>query len=240
MPSQHCARRIRGFTLIELLVALSVMALLALMSWRGIDGMVGAQTQVRERMDGVATLQTGLAQWSADLDALMETGDVPGVEFDGRVLRLTRRDLSRPDGALMVVGWARLNVASQHGGKGSWVRWQSPPVRSRGDLQKSWTQAQQWAQSAGGALRPGEVAVVGLDQWQLFFFREGAWSNPLSSAGTPSAANTVGPAASPVANPAIAPVPDGIRLVLNLSAGQPLGGALSKDWVRPALGGGKS
>ena len=59
-------RRTRGFTLIELLVAISVMALLALMSWRGLDGMARAQAQNRERGDAVLTLQTALAQWGAD------------------------------------------------------------------------------------------------------------------------------------------------------------------------------
>jgi general secretion pathway protein J len=35
--------RNNGFTLIELLVALAAMALLSIMSWRGIDGMLRAQ-----------------------------------------------------------------------------------------------------------------------------------------------------------------------------------------------------
>ena len=41
--------RIRGFTLIELLVAIAAMALLALMSWRGLDGMTRAQSMNRDR-----------------------------------------------------------------------------------------------------------------------------------------------------------------------------------------------
>ena len=52
------ARRARGFTLIELLVALAVMALLALVSWRGLDGMSRATTQNQLRADAVLTLQT--------------------------------------------------------------------------------------------------------------------------------------------------------------------------------------
>ena len=39
------ARTQRGFTLVELLVALFAMALLAIMSWRGLDGMTRAQAQ---------------------------------------------------------------------------------------------------------------------------------------------------------------------------------------------------
>jgi general secretion pathway protein J len=36
-----------GFTLIELLVAISLMALMAALAWRGLDGMTRAQTQMR-------------------------------------------------------------------------------------------------------------------------------------------------------------------------------------------------
>ncbi|MBU1359686.1 MAG: prepilin-type N-terminal cleavage/methylation domain-containing protein, partial [Gammaproteobacteria bacterium] len=62
-------RRPKGFTLIELLVAIAVMALLALMSWRGLEAMALGQSINRERGDAVLTLQTSLAQWGADLDA---------------------------------------------------------------------------------------------------------------------------------------------------------------------------
>ncbi len=120
-------RPIRGFTLIELLVSLAVMALLALLSWRGLDGMTRAQVNMRERMDEVLTLQIGLTQWSADLDAVMETAQVSGIDYDGRVLRLTRRDTSSEGSPLRVVGWARRVIEDPENGRGSWARWQSPP-----------------------------------------------------------------------------------------------------------------
>ena len=237
-------RPARGFTLIELLVALTVMALLALLSWRGLDGMVRVQGDMRQRMDSVVSLQTGLAQWSADLDAVVETAQVSGVDYDGRVLRLTRRDTTLADGPLRVVGWARRVIEGQHGGRGSWARWQSPPVRTRAELQDAWTRSQLWAQNPSDAEKLREVAVIGLDQWQIFYYRNNAWSNPLSAAGdagTPAAAGAASsPAASAAQDSAVAPMPDGIRLVLELSAGQPLTGPLTKDWIRPVLGGGKS
>ena len=64
------ARRSSGFTLVELLVALMVMAVLSLMSWRGLDVMGRAQSQTQARADELLVLQSGLAQWSADLDAM--------------------------------------------------------------------------------------------------------------------------------------------------------------------------
>lgn len=238
-------RPARGFTLIELLVALSVMALLALLSWRGLDGMARVQADMRVRLDGVVSLQTGLAQWSADLDAVVETGQVSGVDYDGRVLRLTRRDTTLADGPVRVVGWARRVIENQHGGAGSWTRWQSPPVRTRDELQDAWTRAQLWAQNASAAEKQREVAVAGLDQWQIFYYRNNAWSNPLSTAGNaaaPAPADAQRVPTTPAASNlnALAPLPDGIRLVLTLSPGQSLSGTLAKDWIRPVIGGGKS
>lgn len=231
----------RGFTLIELLVALTVMALLALLSWRGIDGMVRVQADMRERMDGVVGLQIGLTQWSTDLDAVVETGQVNGVDYDGRVLRLTRRDATVADSPIRVVGWARRVIDGQHGSRGSWARWQSPPLRTKAELQEAWTRVQLWAQNASDVEKRREVAVLGLEQWQVFYYRNNAWSNPLSTA---SAANTNTPtdaaASTAPTRSILAPLPDGIRLVLTLSPGQALTNVLTKDWIRPVLGGGKS
>ena len=53
--------RSRGFTLIELLVALAILALMALVSWRGLDAMTRAHSHIQERGDALLTLQAGLA-----------------------------------------------------------------------------------------------------------------------------------------------------------------------------------
>ena len=82
--------RHRGFTLVELLVALFAMALLAVLSWQGLDGMSRAQAQTEARADEVLTLQTGLAQWGADLDGVMQLPQFSAIDWNGRVLRITR------------------------------------------------------------------------------------------------------------------------------------------------------
>jgi general secretion pathway protein J len=227
------ARANRGFTLVELLVALFAMALLAILSWRGLDGMTRAQAQTEARADEVLTLQVGLSQWGADLDAVMQLPQTPALDWNGRVLRMTRHGTATPSDGVLVVAWTRRIV----NGQGTWLRWQSPQVTTRADLEAQWQRADLWSQNPGDDERRGEVAVTPLEDWQLFYFRENAWSNPQSS-------DAVSRAAAPVqGSPGLRPVPalpDGVRLVLTLPPGQAVSGTLTRDWVRPTLAANKS
>ena len=228
-------RRNRGFTLVELLVALFAMALLAVMSWRGLDGMTRAQAITSARADEVLTLQVGLAQWSADLDAIIQLPNASALDWNGRVLRLTRRDTSSPASGVLVAAWTLR--------AGQWLRWQSPPVTTRGQLDQAWLKADQWSQTPGDEERKLEVAITPLQEWQIFYFRSDAWTNPQSSGAeskpvaqpglTPEAARALAAQSRPV-------IPEGVRLVLTLPPRQALAGQITRDWVRSTVGGGKS
>lgn len=224
--------RTRGFTLIELLVAIAIMALLAFASWRGLDGMVRAQHNTRERSDQLLVLQTVLAQWDADLDALQGVEHTQPIAWDGQVLRLTRRSPRLPDSGVVVVAWAKRLVD----GRDTWLRWQSTPVATRDQWQQAWQQAALWARTPGAMERRQETVLLPLADWQLFYYRGGAWTNALSSgstsASTPQTAGGLGSSA--------ASIPEGVRLQLTLPAGSALPGTLTSDWVNPLQGGGKS
>lgn len=263
----------RGFTLIEVLVAISIMAVMAVLSWRGLDGMTQTQSRLQQRADEVLTLQAGLNQWGADLDALMQLPQAQALDWDGRALRMTRRSAtalvdnatsgassnatqSPSDESIWVVAWARRDTA----GQGQWLRWQSPPLRTRGEVDTAWAAAAQWAQNPGEALKAREVVVSTLSEWQIYFYRGDAWTNPLSSeGGTDAGAAATGTVAGPGVAGGIgslgvaaaraltsganalttAPIPEGVRLVLKLAPGQAISGTLTRDWVRPTLGGRK-
>lgn len=217
-----------GFTLIELMVAIGIMALMAALSWRGIDGMVRAQKQIAQRATEVLTLQAGLGQWAADLDTMVQLPLSPALNWDGRALRLTRRSTQVAGEGILVVAWARRNVqdAGAEAVGGQWLRWQSAPTYTREELQTAWQRAGQWAQSPMAADKALEVRIAPLEQWQIFFYRGNAWTNPLSSGG--SLTDGLNEAAI---------LPDGIRLILTLPATQAISGTLVRDWARPILGG---
>ncbi|RYF36393.1 MAG: prepilin-type N-terminal cleavage/methylation domain-containing protein, partial [Comamonadaceae bacterium] len=195
-----------GFTLVELLVALFALALLALMSWRGLDGMTRAQSQTAARADEVLVLQVGLAQWAADLDALIQLPQFTALDWNGRVLRLTRRGTDSAAGGVLVVGWTRRTV----NGNPTWLRWQSPPLANRGQLDEAWQKADIWSQNPGDEQRRLEVAVTPLEDWTIFYYRSDAWTNPLSSDAT-AAGLPAGLAAPSAARTGV--IPDGVRLV---------------------------
>lgn len=228
---RHQTRLSRGFTLIELLVAISVMSLLAVLSWRGLDGMARAQAQTSLRADQVLTLQAGLAQWKIDLDSLASTQQVNPLDWDGRVLKLTRRTAVPGDG-LMVVAWMRRTE-----GSGQWLRWQSPILRTSAGWTEAWRSAGAWAQSAVTEETAGVVSVTPLEDWQIFYFRGNAWTNPMSSASQQLAATPTLPA---LQISSLTVIPDAIRLVLMLPASQAISGKLTVDWISPILNGDRS
>jgi len=196
-----------GFTLVEVLVALSLMAVLAGMAWKGLDGIARARTVSEARVEQTLRLNTVLAQWEQDLQSVYDTAMVPALSFDGASLRLVRR---QADG-LQVVAWS---LRDQR-----WLRWTSPVVAQPAALQESWLASQQLLGNEAAQLR----MQVGVTEWQVYFYRGNAWSNAQSSAD-----------AAPPATAASAPVatrvklPTGVRVVLGFEGGG-LAGKLTRD-----------
>jgi general secretion pathway protein J len=215
---------LRGFTLVEVLVALVLASLMALLSWRALDGMGRAGEITTQHEQSLQRIEAGLAQWSTDLDAMVDTGNVPPLDFDGLRLRLTRQSTD-PNAGIVVVAWS-LQSAPQ--GR-VLQRWVSPVATTKNGLQAAWAMAERWARTPLPEDAKQVVTLFAVSNWQVFYYRDNAWSNPQSSTG------------ASVAN-APAKLPDGVQLVLDLPAANDqtqsaaLSGKLTRYWLSPTLG----
>ncbi|SHF72154.1 general secretion pathway protein J [Lampropedia hyalina DSM 16112] len=232
-------RRQRGFTLMEVMVAIALLAVVSGMSWRGLDGMVRAHEAIRQQAQGLSVVQTSMAQWHTDLNHLAELPHLRPLEWDGKVLRLSRfapRALASEASALQVVAWSDRNI----GGQRHWVRWQSEPLHSRQQWQAAWERAREWAYAGGLTTSPREVVLLPMTQWEIFYAREGRWVNPQSSSQVQTdtgdtSGDTTGSQPQTTSTQEAA-VPDSIRLRIQLAPGQAISGWLVRDWLNPQQG----
>jgi general secretion pathway protein J len=208
-------RKAAGFTLVEVLVTIVILAIIAAMAWRGVDAIVRSKDGAEQRLEAVLRLSTVVDQWEADLTNLHDAQVVPPIQFDGISLRLTRRTEL---GVQMVVWSLRSGV---------WLRWAAPPVTRANELQDMWMRSQQLLGS-----EPGTVAALpGIAQWQLYFWRNNAWSNPQSSGDieAPSSGASAPIGATPPGGRQT--LPQGVRLILTAAPDSGLAGSITRDIV---------
>ncbi len=118
-----------GFTLIELLVAITLLALVAVLSWRGLDQIVRTRDVVTVSMAEERALTQFFDQVGIDVRQAVlerEIGQSP-VVFGGGQLQIVRQ--------LNLSGQApRLQVVRYHVPQGRVVRTASPPLATLGQL----------------------------------------------------------------------------------------------------------
>jgi general secretion pathway protein J len=222
MAPLHDQRRLAlkrpvGFTFIEVLIALLILSIMAAMAWRGVDGMARARDVAQDRLERTLMLQSVMAQWQADLQAIVDTQAVPALGFDGATLRLTR---STPQG-VQVVLWS---LRGQR-----WVRWAGPAVTTVEGLQEQWMQTLQFQGRERGQL----TMIDGVERLRVYCFRGATWSNCQStgdlsvpSAPTLAASDAAGPVAAASLHQTL---PAGVRLELIFAPGSGYSGSLLRD-----------
>jgi len=133
----------RGMTLVELLVAMTVMAFVAVLGWRGLDSITRARISLNEELAQTRGLQLAFAQLQTDCMNVVHPAEIDGrqpLDIDQTRITLVRR--TQPEaqpGALQLVTY-RLR-------DGALTREESPPTR---DLVRL-NQYQQLAQSSASS-----------------------------------------------------------------------------------------
>lgn len=130
--SRGAPRPAAGFTLIEMLVAIALLAVVAVLSYRGLDEILRARESLTSHMTSERALSQLFAQINVDLRnaALDDEVGQPPVRVGGGVLQIVRR--MRLEGAA-----PRLQVIRYRSANGRIVRQASPAITTVGQLRES-------------------------------------------------------------------------------------------------------
>jgi len=126
-------RRARGFTLIELLVAIAILAVVAILSWRGLDAIMRARDTITRSMADERVFAQMFDQMGIDCSraASDDEAGMPAISIDGGVLQIVRAFAVQPGTA------PRLQVVRYRVGGGQIVRYASPPLANLGELRRA-------------------------------------------------------------------------------------------------------
>ncbi|WP_251864127.1 type II secretion system protein GspJ [Achromobacter sp. Marseille-Q4962] len=122
-PHRPPARAQAGFTLIEVLAALSLMALVSLLAWRGLDRLGAARAHLAAQAEDTDAIARSLGQLSRDIQLSYHGPAFDAPPRDARAITTGLRLLRGTQGEMLEI------LRPDAGGAGLWqrVRWQVKP-----------------------------------------------------------------------------------------------------------------
>ncbi|MYN10266.1 PulJ/GspJ family protein [Pseudoduganella aquatica] len=184
MAPAYPLRRARGFTLIELLVAVAVLAIVAVLGWRGLDGIVRSRQALTEQMEQTRGIQLALAQLQSDMEhravrKQLRSRETLAADSDRMIFVRTVLAESEP---------SRLQVVTYRIRDGVLTRRESRAVRDLLQLDALWAAA-----ISDSDATPGVALQSGVESMAVRGWRDGGWqavTGVQSSQEQKAAANT--------------------------------------------------
>ncbi len=165
-------KRARGFTLLELLVAITVLSIVSMIAWRGLDSLVATRERLEPEVDDVRSLLTAFGQMERDLTQVtnptflgLVTSPLNfGIADGGQVIELARVASPVADHATEV------QTVFYRVVDGALVRQATPPLPAFDRIN---------AESFETARLMGKVQSMTVRIWQV----PGGWVSPFNSDG---------------------------------------------------------
>jgi len=205
---RHRTRRARGFTLIELLVAIGILALVAVMGWRGLDSIVRARIALTSQIDATRGMQLSFAQLQSDVEHITNPTLLdrrPNLQAEENALTLVR-NVYREDTP------AQLQVVSYRLREGVLTRRESAATRDLKQLDMLWTAAVSNADTTPAVALQSGVAGMLVQTWE-----NNGWRTPPPPSQLQS--NTSTTPATPNGPPSQLP-PTGLQVALQVQDAQ--------------------
>ena len=167
-------RTARGFTLVELLVAIGILAMVAVLGWRGLDGIVRARVALTDQMEMTRGMQLAFAQMQSDCEHTVDAtmlGRRPFLEQADNRLTLVRTVFSENQPA-------RLQVISYRLVNGQLTRRESNTTRDLVELDALWQ-----ASVSDTDPTPPVTLQGGVDSMAVLVWQNNAWQKqPVATA----------------------------------------------------------
>jgi general secretion pathway protein J len=199
-----------GFTLIELLVAITVLAIVAVLGWRGLDSIVRARVSLNSELERTRGLQLAFAQMQSDCDHVTAPADVGGrvtVVAETNRFTMVRTVFAENQPS-------RVQVVAYRVRDGMLLRRESVATRDLGELDAAWTAAMSDADTMSSVTLSKSVNDMAIRVW----LAKGPWAQP-TAALQQTGAQQSGTPANPGSNPVTAQTaatPSGLEVKLQL------------------------
>ncbi len=123
-----------GVTLVELLIAITILAIIAVLGWKGLDSIIFSEDKLSKDIDDVRNLQLIFAQLQTDCAQLSKPKLINGrspIFIDNKSLIITRDTVS-------IDGIPGVQIVKYHFNNGKLTRSASSPTRSIRQLHQYW------------------------------------------------------------------------------------------------------
>ncbi|MFS2077331.1 type II secretion system protein J [Telluria sp. Tellsp131] len=194
----------RGFTLVELLVAISILAIVAVLGWRGLDGIVRARVALTQQMETTRGMQLAFAQMQSDCEHIAQRDVVdqrPYLLVGADRLTLVREVFAENQPS-------RLQVVAYRIVNGTLMRRESQPTRDLVQLDALWQ-----AVTSDADTNPAVAIQTGVTGMQVATWLNNSWRQ----GGVDPGANAAGTGQAPP--PPQPPSPDQAAQVSNEPTG---------------------
>ena len=184
-PGMH---KTRGFTLIELLVAIGILAMVAVLGWRGLDGIVRARSSLTEQMESTRGMQLAFAQLQSDCEHAADASILGRRPFllqnEGRITLVRTVFNENEPARLQVIAYRLVN--------GQLLRRESIATRDLVQLDGLWQAAITDADTTPPVVLQGGIEAMGVLVWQNGAWRAQVETNPPAPVTSASALAVTG------------------------------------------------